>query len=158
VSIHGSHDDGFSSRRVVAAAPCRVLDALTTLDGLAGWWTPTVSGDPSASGIIDFVFGNEHVGMRVERADADSIVWRCVRHSKFPEWADTTIRFALGEPTASAGTRTQVTFHHDGLVSTLDCYGLCARGWQRYLDSLTAYVETGAGSPWGTETWRPATA
>ena len=37
-------DDGYATSAVSAAPVSAVLDALTTLDGLAGWWMPDVSG------------------------------------------------------------------------------------------------------------------
>jgi len=43
--------------------------------------------------------------------------------------------------------------HHFGLDPTLDCYGTCSRGWDHYLASLRAYVETGTGNPWGSQEW-----
>ena len=34
----------------------RVFEALTTVDGLRGWWTAETTGNPAAGGTIDFGF------------------------------------------------------------------------------------------------------
>ena len=34
-----------------------VYDALTTLDGLSGWWTTDTTGDTEVDGVIKFRFG-----------------------------------------------------------------------------------------------------
>ncbi len=36
-----------------------VFDALTTLNGLAGWWTTQTGGDPKPGGVIEFRFGEQ---------------------------------------------------------------------------------------------------
>jgi uncharacterized protein YndB with AHSA1/START domain/DNA-binding transcriptional ArsR family regulator len=145
-------DAGSYAGEVDIAAPReRVLAALTTLDGLEGWWTPEVTGSPAAGGELTFTFDDrrQDISMRVERADSGSVVWTCLGYPKFPEWAGTTLAFELrGE-----GDTTHLEFHHFGLTPTCDCYGLCSRGWDHYLASIKAYVETGTGNPWGSDEW-----
>jgi hypothetical protein len=111
-----------------------------------------VSGSPEAGGELTFRFDDrrEHITMRVERADESGpVVWTCLEHSKFPEWTDTTLAFEL----RGDGDTTHLEFHHFGLVPTCDCYGACSGGWDHYLRSIKAYVETGTGTPWGSEQW-----
>ncbi|MGZ4728324.1 MAG: SRPBCC family protein, partial [Acidimicrobiales bacterium] len=65
----------------IAAPRARVYDALTTLDGLAGWWTRDVSGDPDAGGKVTFLFGgpDRSVVVEVTEATPDThVAWRCV--------------------------------------------------------------------------------
>ncbi len=38
-------------------SPDQVYDALTTVDGLAGWWTDRTTGDPDIGGTLEFRFG-----------------------------------------------------------------------------------------------------
>ena len=40
-----------------------------------------------------------------------------------------------------------LSFRHIGLVPALVCYVDCESGWDYFLPSLAAYVETGAGMP-----------
>ena len=155
--------DGYDVVTSIAAPRERVFAALTTLDGLAGWWVPTVTGSPESGGDLTFSFGDQRMLMHVDRADAPvSVVWTCRAHSRFPEWSDTRLVFELEElPDGS----TRLRFRHVGLVPDLgECFDLCSAGWDHYFRSLTAFVETGTGNPWGSEEWaatrpnRPATA
>jgi uncharacterized protein YndB with AHSA1/START domain/DNA-binding transcriptional ArsR family regulator len=142
---------GYTAEVTIAAPRDRVFDALTTLDGLAAWWTPTVSGSGAPGGELTFAFADEHVVMRVERADRPAAVrWTCLTHTKLSEWAGTTLAFDLRD--ASAGN-TRLVFRHSGLVPDLSCYSMCSQGWDHYLGSLTASVEGTGGSPWGSDEW-----
>ena len=150
------NDTGYAADGVIDAPADRVFGALTTLDGLAGWWTPAVAGTPEAGGEITFGFDDQRIVMRVDRSDApNEVMWTCLVHDKFADWQGTTIRFELGPVD---DTSTGLHFHHVGLVPVLECHGQCSLGWDHYLASLTAYAVGGSGSPWGTATWRPAPA
>jgi uncharacterized protein YndB with AHSA1/START domain len=46
--------DDFTLEAQFGFARERVFDALTTLEGLAGWWTSLVSGTPTAGGKVEF--------------------------------------------------------------------------------------------------------
>ena len=152
-----THDDtGYAAEGVIAAPVDWAFSALTTLDGLGGWWTPSVTGTATAGGEVTFGFDDQRIVMRVDRAvDRTEVVWTCLVHDKFPDWEGTTVRFEF-EP-IDGGT-TALHFRHVGLVPVLECHGQCSRGWDHYLVSLAAYAVDGRGSPWGTATWRPATA
>lgn len=142
-------EQGYAAEVAVSAPIERVLAALTTLDGLAGWWTQDTGGSPGSGGELTFGFGPDKAEMRVnEVISPDLVVWTCVRHSKFPEWQHTTLIFDVR---AQDTNSTVVTFRHIGLVPTLDCHALCTRGWDHYLDSLTMYAEGKGGSPWGSQ-------
>ncbi len=64
----------------IAAPGSEVLDKLTTLEGLAGWWTPDVSGDPTSGGTLEFCFGSPEPSavMRVVSVTAAQVVWQCI--------------------------------------------------------------------------------
>lgn len=123
-----------------------VFDALTSLSGLAGWWSP-VTGSALAGG--ELRFRNPQVDplvVAVDTADRPrTVAWTVLSHPFNPEWAGTRITFLL---TANEnGTR--LKFRHQGLTSGLKCYTQCSRGWDNILPSLRDYVETGTGSPLG---------
>jgi uncharacterized protein YndB with AHSA1/START domain len=131
------------------APPEKVYEALTTKEGLRGWWTQECLVD---GGHLDFRFGKSHVVMDVEEATPGrKVVWRCVAHhydgvDPADEWIDTRVVFCL-EPDSSGGTR--IHFSHEGLVPALACWEACNRGWDRnLLESLKHYVETGRGEPY----------
>lgn len=129
------------------APPDDVVEALTTLEGLAAWWTPTVTGSPTEGGHVSFHFDDQIITMKVEHARADLVRWHCLGHSKFPEWSGTILTMEL---VPESGTT--VHFEHAGLRPSCDCYAMCSNGWDHYLGSLVDHVEGGPASP-----WRPAT-
>jgi uncharacterized protein YndB with AHSA1/START domain len=116
--------------------------ALTTIDGLAAWWTTDTTGDPSLGGKIEFRFPPGGFDMEVvELAPGDRVRWRVVDGP--PEWIGTEIDFRL---TRSDGF-TIVHFAHRGWAEPVEFLSHCSTKWAQYLLSLKAYVETGTGAP-----------
>jgi uncharacterized protein YndB with AHSA1/START domain len=145
-----SHAPGadYACDLALAASPTTVFSALTTLRGLRGWWTPSVTGSP-AGGELLFRFPGlkEQIIMRVDLVTPPSEVrWTCIRHDSLPDWAGTTANFLLH---SVASNQCVLGFRHAGLTPRLDCYDECAAGWNHFLASLRAYVEDGRGTPFG---------
>jgi uncharacterized protein YndB with AHSA1/START domain len=138
---------GYGADVPIAAPRAAVLAALTTLDGLAGWWS-SVSGDPAPGGEITFTFGDEDAVMRVDRVDDASVVWTCLSASAVPEWRGTALHFGLVERDADTTT---LEFRHVGLVPAFECFSQCERGWDFFLLSLAALASGREASPWGSE-------
>ena len=138
---------------VVTATPATVYAALTTAEGLRGWWTDDCDVATAVGETITFRFGQTSKDMRIERLDAGREVrWHVTKAhiaagnlARRDEWVGTDIVFRL----ASAGAgRTQLDFEHVGLVPGLDCYALCNKGWQHFMTSLKQLAETGRGTPY----------
>jgi uncharacterized protein YndB with AHSA1/START domain len=145
-------DDGFSTQAVAPAPPEAVFRALTTLEGLAGWWMPDVAGSPAAGGELTFRFDSEHVTMRVEHVEAPSlVVWRCVESTKFPEWIGNTLWFDL-QPRGT-GDATVIAFRQVGLLPPCDCYDICSAGWEQYVRGLASFAAGDGGQPYGSPAW-----
>jgi uncharacterized protein YndB with AHSA1/START domain len=144
-SVTGERD---YAREIRFSAPTeRVFDALTTLGGLGGWWTPIVSGNPNTAGEIRFGFAglDEEIVMRVNEANCPStVIWSCLTHTAHPEWEGTTIRFQLQPNSDGTGL---LRFQHIGLTPRLGCDQTCETGWERFLTSLLDYAEHGTGEP-----------
>jgi uncharacterized protein YndB with AHSA1/START domain len=121
-----------------------VLAAVSTVEGLSGWWTTDTSGSPEVGGELRFTFSDGAAIMRVEDRTPALERWTCLGHSGQPEWAHTTVTFQLTE-TGPAATR--LRFTHGGLHPQLDCYGHCSAGWSYLMGSLASYAETGTGHP-----------
>lgn len=136
------------TREIPFDASCeRLFDALTTLDGVARWWTPIVTGDPTSDGEIELGFAglDEKIVMRVDTAvRPSSVVWTCLTHTGHAEWVGTTIAFELTQRDDSSGV---LSFRHIGLRPILDCYFACESGWDHFLTSLLNYAERGKGNP-----------
>jgi uncharacterized protein YndB with AHSA1/START domain len=136
------------ARELAIAAPrARVFGTIASLDGLAAWWTPLVSGSAAAGEELTFAFDglDERIVMRVEESTPCARVrWTCLRNDGHPEWEGTSIVFDLADD-GRQGCR--LRFRHIGLVPLLDCYLVCESGWERFLASIASYAETGRGNP-----------
>jgi uncharacterized protein YndB with AHSA1/START domain len=141
-------DQDYTAQLTLKASPDTVFDALTTTDGLAGWWTP-VTGDGLAGGELSFVFGpGAFVTMRVDAAERGAGVHWTTLACHLEDWVGTKVHFDLGEaPTGG----TELRFRHEGLTPRLECFSDCKSGWDHFVPSLAAYVETGIGHPNGSQ-------
>jgi uncharacterized protein YndB with AHSA1/START domain len=145
-AISPTQAPNYQSQVRFSKPPDVVFDALTSLDGLAGWWSP-VTGSGAAGGELRFTHKHEDaLAIRVDAADRPrSVAWTVLAYVLKPEWAGTEITFRLRP--GDAGTTLE--FRHEGLTPQLECYEHCSRGWEHFLPSLRDYVETGTGSPLG---------
>lgn len=125
----------------------RVFAALTTEQGLAGWWSTVVSTPPAEVGtVVDFTFvGDFHPDMEVVEIDSPSLlVWRCVGGHE--PWDDNTFRFEL-EAVDDGRTRLRFWQHYARELDD-DAYGIYNFNWGYYLSSLHELCETGTGAPY----------
>ncbi|MCH0562232.1 SRPBCC domain-containing protein [Streptomyces sp. MUM 2J] len=125
----------------IAAPPEKVYEALTTVEGLAGWWTTDTSG--SGDGVLRFRFGD--VGgfdMKVLDLQPNTrVLWEVVAGPA--EWIGTTVAFDLSRD----GEWTIVLFAHEGWREPVEFMNHCSTKWAVFLMSLKSMVETGAGAP-----------
>jgi uncharacterized protein YndB with AHSA1/START domain len=125
----------------INANAARIVEALTTEAGIAGWWTTdTDVGDREAA--FRFTKQDTRVEHRfqIERRDASGVAMTCVSDT---DWRGTRLAFEL----APAGARTTVRLVHAGYPAKNELYAQCTKGWAYFLDSLQKYVETGTGTP-----------
>lgn len=124
------------------ATPDQVYDALTTIDGLAGWWTEKTEGSAEPGGVIAFRFIPGGFDMKVLERDPGRLVrWEVVDGP--PEWLGTTIRWELEK----RDDYTIVLFKHEGWREAVEFMHHCSTKWAIYLMSLKQLVETGEGAP-----------
>jgi uncharacterized protein YndB with AHSA1/START domain len=125
----------------ITATPEKVYEALTTVEGLAAWWTTDTSGD--GDGVLKFRFGN--VGgfdMKVLDLQPNArVLWEVVEGPA--EWVGTTVSFDL----AQDGEWTIVLFAHAGWREPVEFMNHCSTKWAIFLMSLKSVVETGTGAP-----------
>jgi uncharacterized protein YndB with AHSA1/START domain len=122
----------------IDAKPERVFEALTTLDGLRGWWVAETSGDARQGGTIDFGFCKMLV---VEAVPSRRVHWRCV--SGPPEWVGTEVTFDL----AWKDDQTFVVFKHADWKEPVEFMHHCSTKWATFLLSLRDMLERSGGHP-----------
>jgi Activator of Hsp90 ATPase homolog 1-like protein len=139
-------DQDYQSQVTIGASPDAVFEALTTLEGLAGWWT-SVSGDGLTGGELTFTFGpGAQAVMRVDAAERGVGVRWTPLSCVLEDWVGTTLYFDV-EAAPAGGT--ELRFRHAGLAQ-LECFDECRTSWDHFIvASLAAYVETGTGHPNG---------
>jgi len=122
----------------------KVYGALTTQEGLAGWWTPETTAKPEVGSISRFAFGPDYFKeMKVgELKPYSKVKWLCVK--AFEEWIGTTITFEL-EPHQKGST---LYVHHDGWKAYTREFAACTYDWAMFLRSLKLLCETGKGLPY----------
>lgn len=143
----------YRQRLLVEATPAAVYAAITTTAGLKGWWTLDCDADDRVGGHLHFRFGPNQKVMRIERMVAnDEVSWVCTEAdicstglTRRDEWVGTRLVFRI---TPEGDKRTRLDFEHIGLVPALECYDLCRNGWQHFMTSLQAFLETGRGTPY----------
>lgn len=126
----------------IEASPDAVYAALTTTEGLAGWWTEDTDGDGNIGGVLRFRFEPGGFDMQVLAAKpAELVRWEVVDGPA--EWIGTQIHFELKQE----GDYTIVLFRHVGWTEPVEFMYHCSTKWAIFLMSLKKLVETGTGEP-----------
>lgn len=130
----------------VAAQPDRIVEALDSERGIAGWWTrdASVDGGAGSTMTLRFAIAPLPFELRVDEVSEQRVRWASVGQFP-PHWVGTEIAWTL-RPSAS-GDGTTVHFAHDGWASDEGPLPTAAMTWGMLMTSLKRYVETGAGTP-----------
>ena len=125
------------------SSPERVYEALTTLDGLSGWWTEDTTGQTGVGDVIKFRFGPPGgFDMAVDKLDPGHLVrWEVVDGPS--EWIGTHVNWELRQD----GDFTIVLFSHQGWREPVEFMYHCSTKWASFLLSLKQLIETGVGAP-----------
>lgn len=132
----------------IKAPASKVYAALSTIEGLKGWWSQETVGISAPGGTIDFTFHTPDgellggIGMEVLALDPDKAVrWRVT--SGPAEWIGTDVNFTLTE----SGEYTIVHFAHENWREAVEFTAHCSTKWATFLLSLRDLMETGKGRP-----------
>jgi uncharacterized protein YndB with AHSA1/START domain len=125
----------------VQAPAAEVYRALTTEDGLSGWWTKEVRVDGDT---IRFTFEDPfHPVMRVtERDEPRRVAWAF--ESGHQPWAGSTFTFDLEQQNGGTGLLFRMSYGQDLPDQQ---YGVYNFNWAYYLESLRLLCSEGAGKP-----------
>jgi uncharacterized protein YndB with AHSA1/START domain len=121
----------------------KVYEAITTVDGLAEWWTKQTSGDNKVGGVLEFRFGEQFFNkMKIkELKPNESVTWECIEGSS--DWIGTIFTFKLDENEG----KTRLRFEQSKWRETNDFYAACNFSWGRFMESLRNLCQTGKGNP-----------
>lgn len=127
-----------------SSSPSETYKALTTLEGLAAWWTNDTQGGTAPGDTILFRFGSSGgFDMNVERLERDKrVLWKVVDGPD--EWIGTKIAFDLKQE----DDFTIVLFRHEGWKAPVESMHHCSTKWGVFLMSLKSLIETGKGQPY----------
>lgn len=128
----------------IHATPRAVYRALTTEEGVTGWWTARASVEEGVGGVIRFTFhGDFHPHMeQTELEPQRHVAWRCV--GGHDNWRDNRFSFDLE---ARDGDTLLLFRQHYARELTDEVYGTYNFNWGYYLQSLKQLCETGTGTP-----------
>ena len=120
------------------ASPAELYAAISTVEGLSGWWTTDTRGDASPGAKLDFYFGgpDKAAGMEVvESVPDERVVWRCVEGPD--EWVDTTFTFDISIDDGD----TVLMFTNTGWREPVSFMHHCSTKWAYFLLGLKATLE-----------------
>jgi len=139
----------FATKLLVSQTPHEVFKAVTNV---RGWWSYDIQGD-TAKLNDEFVFEVKGVHRSkqklVEVIPDRKVVWLVTEADmsfvkQRDEWKDTRVVFEIEKQ----AEKTQLHFTHEGLVSSIECYGACSPAWTQYIrHSLFDLITTGKGDP-----------
>lgn len=135
--------------RIGIKAPLsKVYAALSTVEGIAGWWTRDTTGQSRPGGAINVLFrspdGSEKGKMEFELAKLspnEEVRWRFIAGP--PEWLGTEVTFDLSRE----GDSTLILFGHRNWREPVEFMAHCSMKWATFLLSLRDLVEVGTGKP-----------
>ena len=135
--------------RIGIQAPAqKVYEALSTIEGIAGWWTQSTSGSSEIGKSIEVMFltpeGKELGSMIMEVKvlnPGKKVHWLFTGGPE--EWIGTDVIFDLKEE----GDYTIVLFGHRNWREEVEFMAHCSMKWGVFLLSLKELVEKGRGRP-----------
>ena len=151
---------------LIAASAEKIYRAITSQEGLSGWWTPGIRTTAVQNSIARFSFGPDYFKeMKITKLEApQQVQWICIAGAD--EWIDTNISFELQpgdketllnehpelegqeQQQGDSNNGTLLVFHHDDWKAYTSMFAECNYTWARFLWSLKLYCETGKGCPW----------
>ncbi|HEX2734686.1 MAG TPA: SRPBCC domain-containing protein [Polyangiaceae bacterium] len=135
--------------RVGIKAPIAdVYAAISTIEGIASWWTKDTTGSSNLGGSVRVRFhtptGEEMGKMEFDVAELNpdrDVRWHFTAGPE--EWLGTEVTFSL----ARSGDYTSVIFGHRNWREPVEFMAHCSTKWATFLLSLKALLEQGQGRP-----------
>ena len=126
--------------------------ALTTTEGINGWWSLRADIAEGRQGVggehtLQFDKGGDQVVMkfRVDAVEDDRVVWTCLDNGN-PVWPGTTLTWRLD---SGAVHFEQAGFADQWIGTPPHQMTIGPNGWGHFMNSLQSYLAGGGGQPWG---------
>ena len=122
----------------IHAAPETVYQALTTEEGLRGWWAGDSVADARVGAAAEFRYGEDGPLLRMRIAElvpGSRVVWECLGEDK--EWRGTRVVWQM----KTAGGATDLTLNHTDWISNEGSFGTCNAIWGCSLYRLKDFAE-----------------
>jgi uncharacterized protein YndB with AHSA1/START domain len=127
------------------ADPTAAYTALTTTDGVAGWWTTRNQTSGTVGEVDQMWFPDAPMAweLRVDEAVPGKLLARhCVGGP--PQWIGTGVQFVL-EPAPQGGTT--ILLDHTGFAQVDEMFRIVTLGWAQMLLHLKQYLDSGQPAP-----------
>jgi uncharacterized protein YndB with AHSA1/START domain len=124
-----------------------VWEALTTHQGITGWWTTRAEVPSGPGAVLRLSFPDAPLtwDLRVEQADEpERLVWRCTGGP--PQWIGTDVVFGLEPAAEEQGTT--IRFDHVGWREPDQMFRVVTFGWGQMLARLKGFADTGKPMPY----------
>ena len=139
-------------KSITASKPVAEVYAAIT-QHISDWWSNDLTGTAADAGDrFTIAFGKTRKTFDIiEAIPNKQVKWKCIKAyidvislENKAEWEGTTLIWTL----STAGQGTTLTFLHEGLNESLECFSVCEAGWNQFLASLQAYLIRGMGNPY----------
>lgn len=135
--------------RIGIKAPLsKVSSAVSSAEGVAGWWTKEATGTSRTGGSIDARFrspAGTEIGRMVfdvtKMVPEEEVRWRFTAGPE--EWVGTDVTFQLSRD----GDMTLLVFGHRNWREQVEFMAHCSMKWAVFMLSLRQFCETGKGQP-----------
>lgn len=128
----------------IGASAQEIYNAITTEEGLSGWWTTNTIAKPELNSTARFTFESTYFKeMKITGlTPLKSVKWLCI--NGYESWVGTTISFEI-QPGDNGCV---LSFQHNGWKEYSEGFAVCTYDWAMFLRSLKLLCETGKGLPW----------
>ncbi|MEP1094841.1 MAG: SRPBCC domain-containing protein [Cyclobacteriaceae bacterium] len=134
------------SKQITYKASAKSLFSAIT-QNLDQWWGKVDTSVEKEGDEFKISFGKAFWKFRISLfVSNEKVTWECVDgQPEFEhEWVGTRIHWDISEE----GDETKLSFTHEGLTPSFECYDVCAPTWDMFITtSLKSFVETGKGMP-----------
>ena len=121
----------------IAGNPSQIYQALSTIEGIRGWWDADAKGKATEGEVFDFAGG------RMEVAESSPSLIRWCYSGPAADWVGTQVQIQI----IPRDDQTYVLFTHADWREPTEFMHHCSTKWATYLVSLKEFVEHGQGRP-----------